>query len=94
MNDIKTKRYVVAPGITADLCDKCWLKTINPQRDMTELERSRRHLSHMTYTAIVPHPMPTERAITAGRSWPALKESKCFDIETLNSSPLFDRRLF
>ena len=35
-----------------------------------------------------------ERMAHAGRSWPALKESKSFDTHRLNESPLFDRRLF
>jgi hypothetical protein len=32
--------------------------------------------------------------VAAGRTWPALKESKSFDAERLSASPLFDRRLF
>ena len=32
--------------------------------------------------------------IAAGRSWPALKESKEFDTQRILESPLFDRRLF
>ena len=39
-------------------------------------------------------PTEAERMTCAGRSWPALKESKSFDTERLNESPLFDRRLF
>ncbi len=35
-----------------------------------------------------------ERLTYAGRSWPALKESKTFDSERLATSPLFERSLF
>jgi hypothetical protein len=35
-----------------------------------------------------------EPEIAAGRSWPALRESKVFDAERLSEMPLFDRRLF
>lgn len=34
------------------------------------------------------------RLAYAGRSWPSLKESKCFDRERLESGPLFERKLF
>lgn len=32
--------------------------------------------------------------LVAGRSWPALKQSKPFDSQRLATSPLFNRRLF
>jgi hypothetical protein len=56
---MKTRRYVVAPGITADLCDSCYLRTIAPEREMTQLEHDNQHLTHAQYTAIQPHKLPT-----------------------------------
>ena len=44
--------------------------------------------------ALAETPAEAERLAYAGRSWPALKESKSFDTHRLNESPLFDRRLF
>lgn len=38
--------------------------------------------------------VPGEQPNLAGRSWPALKESKSFDSERLAASPLFERKLF
>lgn len=53
----------------------------------------------MLFTASEPPKLATDEADAeklaySGRSWPALKESKSFDTERLNASPLFDRRLF
>ena len=39
-------------------------------------------------------PEPAGKGLAAGRSWPALRESKVFDAERLSEMPLFDRRLF
>lgn len=48
------KRYKVAPGVVAELCEKCYLRAIE-QHEMTRLERDRGFLSHASYTAIQPH---------------------------------------
>lgn len=39
-------------------------------------------------------PAEAQKLTYAGRSWPALKESKAFDTQRLATSPLFNRRLF
>ena len=50
------------------------------------------HMSKRPFLAETP--TEAERMAHAGRSWPALKESKEFDRQRILESPLFDRRLF
>ena len=52
------------------------------------------HMSKRPFLAETP--TEAERMAHAGRSWPALKESKSFDTQRLNESPLFKEigRLF
>ena len=45
------------------------------------------HMSKRPFLAETP--TEAERMAHAGRSWPALKESKSFDNQRLNESPLF-----
>ena len=35
-----TRRYVVAPGVSADLCGYCMLATIDAERDLTVAEHA------------------------------------------------------
>lgn len=45
---VKTKKYLVAPGVTADLCVQCVLTIVEGVRKGT-------HLSHAGYLDCVPY---------------------------------------
>lgn len=54
----RTRRYVVAPGVSADLCGRCVLATVDVTSlaEAEYLARPRTHLSHARYQQIHPHP--------------------------------------
>ena len=54
----RTRRYVVAPGVSADLCGHCLLATVDVTSlaEAEYLARPKTHLSHARYQQIHPHP--------------------------------------
>ena len=58
---MKTKRYSVAPNVTAQLCGGCWLTTLHFTK-LGDAHRQRMaqdggvlHLTHREYADLVPH---------------------------------------
>ncbi len=71
-------------------CDDCGMEIVQPA--LPEDDEPRNNAVTDKSDLIVPGEQPK----LAGRSWPALKESKTFDNQRLNESPLFKEtgRLF
>ena len=79
-----------------ETCDGCEVSMVelltSPLQTPAKQAEIDEHMSKRPFLAETP--TEAERMAHAGRSWPALKESKSFDTQRLNESPLFDRRLF